>query len=345
MSFKLWSKFVLFTVASFFVLTASINYTINPYHIFEHSLFSSIIKTKNHSVSGRMSTFYIGKHTKPQSLIMGSSRIGMFSQSIFEKYLGEKVYIMAMPGSNIEEQSEYLIYMINNYPIKNIVWGLDFFGFNPDLPKDPDFTYDRLSSSFMINNDYKIALFSLQTTKNSFRTIIDNLKVKQKPVSIESIKKTSNKKYHSLSTKEIRQRTNYQISNYKKKYLKVKTFNKPNTIDENLKRLKKVVDLCKQKDVKAYIYTSPVQKSFLDLYSKLNLDSTFKYWKTQLPYIIGYTDFNNYNSVTNKSSNFVDGTHIMPHYEKQIFAKVFHDNSIDIPNDFGRYFPKKSTKE
>ena len=352
MSFKYWSKYILLITILFFIIIASFNYIINPYSIFTHKLFSTFLKTKDHIVSERMLTFYTAEKVKPNNLMVGSSRIGLFSKSEIEKYLSGTTFNMAMPGSNIEEQTQYMKYMINNYEIKNIIWGLDFYSFNPDLQNDSDFSYNRLNPTLFLRNDFKIALLSLQTTKNSFKTLKDNLlinnnKVKTKKVIISIIKSTKKKKSTNpplivLSKEQIIQKTNDLLESYTKKYFNSNKFKNPESILINIKKMKDIINLCEQKNVKLYIYTSPVQIKFINLYTKLGLKNTFQKWKIELSNITQYTDFCYSNSVTNNLYNFMDGSHIMPTYGEKIFSKVFNDTKINTSSDFGKTIDKKN---
>lgn len=348
MSYGSWSKFFLISVFSFFIITAAFNFIVNPYNIFNHHFFSNFIVIKNHSVSPRMQIFYKTIYDNPTNILMGTSRVGMLSPSDVTKYLGGSTNNMAMAGSNIEEQSQYLLYMIKNDFVKNILWSMDFFSFNPDLPNDRDFTYDRLDSSSYFNNDRRIALIGFQTTKNSFQTLYDNFKISDKEK--RNYKKALNDEegdykkfehYNSLTKKEIDAYIAMQLKAYPTKFLVVRTFDQPHSIDSNLQKLQTVIDLCKKKNINIIIYTSPVSKDFLQLYKDLGLKNTFKYWKNSLAKITSYTDFCDYNTITNNLYDFIDGTHIMPKYSELIFARIFNDQSIKGPKDFGKHILKK----
>ncbi len=348
MSFQSWNKFFLISAISFFIVIATFNFIVNPYNIFKHHLFSNFLVIKKHTPSPRMEIFYRTIRDTPTNIIMGTSRIGMLSPSDVTKYLGGSTKNMAMPGANMEEQSQYLLYMIQNRPVKNIVWSLDFCSFNPDLPNDRDFTYDRLDNSIYINNDHKIALISFQTTKNSFKTLLNNIKASdtKKNNYIAALNDEENDykqfdHYNTLPKKEIDSNTAKQLKSYPTKFLLVKTFNQPDTIDPNLKKLQTVIDLCKKKNINIFIYTSPVSKDFLQLYKDLDLENTFKYWKKGLANITAYTDFCNYNDITENSYNFIDGTHIMPKFSTLIFAKIFDDPSIKEVKEFGKHIIKE----
>ena len=344
MSTIFWNKFFIISIILFFILTSLFNFIINPYQLFNHKKNSNFLVIKNHIMSERMQVFYETKYSNANNIIMGSSRIGMLSQSDISKYLGGFTSSMSIAGSNIEEQSQYLLYMIQHKHINNIIWGLDFYSFNPDLPNDSDFTYSRLQNYIFLNSDQQIALLSFQTTKNSFKTLMDNInadtKVKEnykKLLLKNKDNKNRYKHYLSLTKKEVDNRTTIQLNYYPTKFLRVKTFNNPKSIDKNLKKIKMILDICKEKNIKVYVYTSPVSKDFLNLYKKLGLKDTFSYWKNNLQKITSYTDFCTYNNITNNKYNFVDGTHIKPNFSSIIFAKLFHDKSLKDYKDFAQY--------
>jgi len=322
----------------FFLFIMTLNFIVNPYHIFNETMFSKYFPQKSHHASKQMSNFYIAKHSQPQNLMMGSSRIQMFPKTDVQKYLKTSTYNMAMSGATIEEQTQYLGYMIENHKIHNIIWALDFFSFNPDRKNNPNFSYDRLDNSSFIKNDYKTALLSLQTTKNSIKTIQDNLKLfqsKKKVKPLYLIKQEFNKKYSLLANKTIDQQTEQTLLYYKKKMLNNQHFTNAQSITKNIKKVQKIIELCQKKNIKLYIYLSPVQSSMLNLYTELGLENTFLIWKKSLQEITSYIDFCTLNSITNNRYNFIDGAHIMPRFSKLIFARIFNDTSVDIPNDFG----------
>jgi len=348
MSFKFWNKFFLITAFSFFILTATFNFIVNPYGLFNHHFFSGFMVIKKHTVSSRMQIFYNTIHNDPQNIMMGTSRIGMLSPSAVSKYLGGTTINMAMAGSNIEEQSQYLLYMIKNNSVKNIVWSMDFCSFNPDLPNDGDFTYDRLDSGTYLNNDRKIGLVGFQTTKNSFLTLYDNIKASvktkeeyRKVLNDEDGEFKKNLQNTVLTKKQIDDYTAWQIENYPKKFLVVRTFDQPHSIDPGFKKMQTVIAACKKNNIKLVIYTSPVSKDFLQLYKDLNLEETFKYWKKGLAEITSYTDFCYLNDITKNPYDFLDATHLMPKYSALLFARIFNDTSLKEPKDFGKYIKKK----
>jgi len=332
MTFKTFSKSFLFVSFFFISSFAFFNYFINPYHIFNHNYFSKSLPLKKHTISSRMTIFYRAINSNPQNIIMGTSRAGVFPSTQITKYIQPSIQHLTIPGANIEEQSQYLKYVIKKYPLKEIIWSLDFFSFNPDLKNDSSFSYNRVDTSALFKDDYKTALFSLQTVKNSILTLSDNIKNKKLPK-----KKTTIEVLNSVSKEEIDIRTTGQLTYYSQKFLAHTSFNQPNSIQGNIDKIKEIINLCKEKNIKLHVYTSPVHVSFLQLYKTLGLQNTFTAWKKELAKITPYTDFCTNNTIAKNPYNFIDGTHLKPRLGKLIFAKIFQDTTVNVPNDFGTY--------
>jgi hypothetical protein len=334
---KAWIKTMIYSIFTFISFTALMNYLINPYDVFSHHFLSSFITKKNHPISSRMTKFYQAVQKHPVTIMMGTSRMGMFSIQQVDKYVPGPIYNMSMPGSTIEEQIAYMNYMIKYENTSHIILGLDFFSFNPDKVNASSFSYNRLTPTLLVNDDIKTSLFSFQTTKNSFKTIQDNIHLHKK--------NNQDWRFIKLSEDEIRQKTNNQILQYKtsKEFLKNKKFHDPKSIEHNMQLFQKFIS--SNKNIKFHVYLSPVSKPMLNLYKEMNLDNTFLLWKKRLQETLSFVDFCTNNSITSNQKNFRDASHVNPQIGDLIFAKLFQDNSISIPQDFGNYLEKKTSNE
>jgi len=355
---KLFSKlFISLSLVVMFSM-ATFNYFINPYKVFNHNYFSSYIKTRDHQASHRMTLFYSAVYQNPESLLIGTSRMGILPISEPKKYMPNKLFNMWMPGGTIEEQTHLIKYMIAKFNIKEIVWSLDFHSFNPELANDPNFSYNRVDPNAIYKDDYNLALFGYQTTFNSIKTLKDNLKnfkLNHKTTSKQKIEKSLktkkqtvtlgngwDEKVNSISNDEIDIQTKKQLIHYPEKYLRYRTFNNPKSIQSNLTKVEEIINICKKKNIKLHVYTSPVSQSFLNLYKEIGLQNTFVAWKKDLSKVTSYTDFCTLNSITKEKYNFLDGSHLKPSLGYLIYARLFHDNSVNIPNDFGIFIEKKN---
>jgi hypothetical protein len=104
----LWLKYFSYIVILVIFIISLFNFIINPYGLFPHSHKLNTIK--NHILSDRMTQYYNFKHNKPNVIMMGTSRIGLYPSNYLEKYFPKtsKISNMALAGSSIYEQSAYL---------------------------------------------------------------------------------------------------------------------------------------------------------------------------------------------------------------------------------------------
>ena len=325
------------------------NYIINPYNIFSHSYQGRYNYFKPYALSDRMTKFYEAKHLNPSTLMMGTSRIGLFKYTYLNPYAPKPIYNLALAGSSIYEQTRYLEYMIKHKNIKMIVWGLDFFSFNPDKKNEVTFEDERLNKGIYLD-DYITSLLAYRTFEKSIQTIKINFK--------HNYTKELNRPYFEeaqyykqqgqpYSRNKINKNVRNTLNEYKNhtEFLKSAHFSDPHSIDSSLKRVRYIIQLCKEKKIACVIYTSPVYVTHLDLIYSLGLGNTFDYWKKSLLSIQPYNDFCTYNSVTSNIMNFRDSTHITSNNGEIIFAKNFKNSKIFVPKDFGYTVTAKNINE
>lgn len=319
---KQWIKLFFISIIFVITLVSGINYIVNPYNIFGHG-YDSLFKNKPEILSDEMTRFYVANRVNPQTIMLGTSRIAFFPEEQLAPYLKGPIYNLGMRGSTINEQIDYLEYMINHHNIKNIVWALDFFAFNPTKPNNPVFEQKRLSDSIYYD-DYQLALFSFNTLDRSIKTIEKNLFSKtdqEQNLSREQIESNIRDVLHQFATDKI--------------YLKSEEFKEPSSIDPKIERLKKIIALCQQKKINCFIYISPVYYLHIDMIYSIGLGTTFEYWKKSLATVHPYTDFCTYSSLSKDLMQFKDSSHTIPSVGNLIFARIFDPNNPLVPSDFG----------
>jgi hypothetical protein len=338
---KLWTKYLVSSISIILTFIAIVNYTINPYNIFSHSYQGHYNFFKPHALSDRMSKFYEAKHLNASTIMMGTSRIGFFKYTYLEPYAPRPIYNFAMAGGSIYEQTRYLEYIIKHTDVKTIVWAIDFFPFNPDKENETTFKDERLDQPVYIN-DYVVSLLNYRTFEKSIQTVKTNFK--------HDYSKELNRPYFEeaqylpmqgqpYNQNEIKKHVCDTLNEYKNRtvFFKSTHFTNPHSIDPGIARLKYIIQLCKEKNIKCVFYTSPVYAAHIDLIYAIGLGNTFEYWKESLAKIQPYYDFSTYNSVTNNIMNFRDSAHIVSSNGKLIFAKIFQDHNTSVPEDFGTY--------
>lgn len=329
--FKKWSQnFILITLA-ILIFIGVFNIVVNPYGIFPFN--HALNQVKNHKLSDRIVKFYELQYDKPDTIMMGTSRIGLYSPEMLKKYFpNSNIYNASLAGSSIEEQTAYLEYCINVLKVKHIVWSLDFFTFNPSKVPYTDFSYDRLNGKPYFS-DYYYSMFNFKSFSDSFKIIESNLQNKLD---------TKIELDQPFTTVQLRRNIKATLVEYKrdKNFLKSNSFQSPTSIHSGLKKVSRIVILCKKNNIRLDIYLSPVYKEHLEMIEEIGLYSTFKYWKEQLAFIYGYYDFNTINSVTSNELNFRDSSHTVISVGDMIYCKMFDKNCSNVHNDFGKFVEK-----
>lgn len=344
-----WSRIFISIIILVITIIMTVNYLVNPYNIFSPNHHTQYNRLKQDIVSDRMTFFYELKHVRPQTLMVGTSRIGYLKSNELKSYTPSPIFKLSLAGSSVYEQRCYIEYAIKNLPIKTIVWSLDFFSFNPTKDPYPSFSEDRLKRIVYID-DYTMALFSYRTFERSLKTLKLNHKNAPYDKNISEYCEGhlyENVQGQTLTYNEVRKNANLTLNEYatNKAFLKSKKFLSPNSIDPKLEDVAYILQLCKTKKIKCIIYTSPVFREHLDMIYSLGLGDTYAYWKKGLVNITPYWDFNTYNSISENIMNFRDSSHMISDNGKYIFAKLFRDQSINTPKDFGEYLSRENIDE
>lgn len=273
-----------------------------------------------------MSKFYIANRLEPKTIMMGTSRIGLFKESQLAPYLDGPIYNASMAGSTIDEQAAYIRYMVDRGYVKNVVWSLDFFAFNPTKPIDPAFEAQRLSDALYLN-DYLISLFSFKTFTRSFKTVKKNIFSSPEPDEMTG---------QPFTRKRVDFNINYILHQYATDatFLKSEIFKNPSSINPKLALVQETVQFCKERNVTCTLYTSPVYYRHIDMIYGIGLGNTFEYWKKELADIQPYTDFCTYSTLSKEPMKFRDSSHVIGKVGETIFARLFSDQ-YTVPDDFG----------
>lgn len=320
--YRKWTIKLSVTVLLLIFLTIIINYIANPYGVFNHSYN----KIKEHSISSSISKFYYAKKANPEVLIMGTSRAEHIYPGYLNNYLDGVIYNLSIKGSGVTLHRKNIEYFINNHNIKTIVYGLDFFSFNPLTNKKTHaLEKDRYSNYFY--DDYKDSLLGIRTLEKSILTIRDNIKNVDRRSFFEIgwdsrnyfYKKIKSRNQEAIITKFLKKELKRSLQSkhiYNNEELK-----NPISINESLNEFKKIVNICMENNVRLYVFISPIYKDFISKIYEKGYKKTYFYWKKSLSkYNIVY-DFSGFNNITLNKMNYIDGSH----YQKKIAEFIIDD--------------------
>lgn len=326
---KWTTRFLLISVF-FSILVVSINYVVNPFNVFNSNLLEHPAQRNERF----MKIQYLDKnHSRYNSYLFGSSRIGTTNPHTIEKYIpGSKFYNFTISSANLYDYLMHLQYMLEKkYPIKNIYLQIDIrnmesYGNNiTDYQKrlHPNVTHSSLNKFYL---QYLFGYFPLNVKDK----ILYNLNYKQE------------EKY-DLYTSGMWEKTKKEqamvnncksyVKNEKSFHQKVKRTKSIVKLEQTMLALRKIKSLCIENNITLYVFTTPHNQIMMDSFK---IDAYLIFLEA-LSKETKYYDFSGYNSITQDNCNYYESSHYRPLVSKLIAAKIFNDTSISVPDDFGIY--------
>lgn len=326
-------KIYIFTsiILSFLIFSAGIGikYIIDPVGLnnkFDFGLYKDV------ALSYRTQKFVELSNYKPETLLIGGSRVHYLNTQDLEKYTNDKVYNLGFSFSTLEEQYYFLKYSLEHFPVKNVIIGLNLYTFSERLEENnSDFDEELLENGFTIFKQIKhyveVPLFKyLKYVYNNKNT---------EP----AYKNGAITAYHQnivITNNEKEQMWETTLKGYKEKYEDYLEWGEDST-----HYYKKMVELCQEHDVSLKVFTTAVHSSMLKLIEDTDKMDTFNTWKKEIASIYPYWDFMYENSITKNADLYIDPSHLKQELGPLYFARLFNDKSVDVPKDFGKYIEKK----
>jgi len=288
---------------------------------------------KDSELTLRTQKFVELNEVKPNTIMLGGSRIHFMSPKLIEKYTNDKVYNVAFSISTLEEQHQFLKYSLEHFDIKNVVIGLNLYTFSEKLKANENSDYDpefftkgftpfkqiKYYMEFPLHkyfSDYVAKGYSKPLFKDGGRT----------PYA-EALY-TAGKSWEAKE-KEV-------VDGYSRFY-----YNEYLTWgDSGFNYLREMVKLCKEHNVNLKLFTTTVHNSQLDILKKLNKTDIYLKWKKELATIAPYYDFMYYHDISKNSDNYNDPSHLLQGEGDLYFYKLFKDKPLSKTNDIGRLVTK-----
>jgi hypothetical protein len=345
MSYKKWTKY---TILLIIILTIGIilfNYIINPYYVFNTNSIKRINNIKDRTISDAMTKFYCAKKANPNLLLIGTSRTEHINPKYIQQYYKGKIYNLAIKGSGIAVHKKNIDYFIKHNKIDTIIYGLDFFSYNPYNNRyNENLTNTRYNDVYI--KDYKDSLLSFTTFIKSIGTLKDSLKNIKVWMQYNNgydsysnkfeVKKHGNKIIKKAIKKEVMKESS------KKQHFKYDYFKTPKSINQGLKTLDYIINTCHKHHIKLYLFISPIYKDITNIIYTKGYDKTYEYWKKNLAKYGNIYDFSGYNSITKDYTNYLDGSHYQKKIGNMIIDKLFNNDNKKIPKDFGIILNKQN---
>lgn len=327
---KLYIFLTIFLTLILFSLGIGIRYIIDPVGL--NNKFDLGLK-KDIALAYRTQKYVEIAKFKPNTIIIGGSRVQYLNTQDIEKYTNDKVYNLGLQFSTLEEQYYFLKYSLENFPIKNVIIGLNLYPFSKRLEnRESDFDKNLLINGFSFFNQIKHYL-----EVPIFKYLKYTYKLEDKEPDYKNGATTLHKQNRVLENNNKEQMWKIVLDGYKKTYTDYLEWDETTS----LYYYKKMIDLIKDYNINLKVFTTTIHSSLLELLQEADKMDIFYLWKDEIAKITPYWDFMYENSISNNEDNFIDPSHLKQEFGYLYFARIFNDKGVDVPKDFGIFVEKK----
>jgi len=343
--YKKFSRY--FVVVSFIVLVLilSINVIVDPYSMTKYNLLKIPNKFARDDRAEKISKLYMDD--RYDNMIFGSSRVYVTDPLIINKYLGGITYNCGVGRARIEDQLGFLLFLQRQDKLpKNAIFGLDFYSFNENLESNKYFMKNRelnfIQNSKYSNFDmYTEKLFSIDALRASYKTLKNYLVNKQEVPRFDE--------YGSaLSSDRISEYSNVNLAQlyFSKSRIEsdkrnISTLKYDKVSEDRLLYLDTIIEICENNNMSCLFMTTPLNGQMLEEFTKDKKQrETLQTFKNELSKRTAFYDFLNHNKITDNRAFFVDTMHFTPLAGNLLFARIFHDRNVSLPEKFGVYIEK-----
>jgi len=367
----MWLRYIRSIALSFLAFMASvgaINWLIDPFGMFDSPIIANLNSKKTEAVRhGRLNKFATLERQHPRTLIIGSSRAEYGLDPEHPGFSERPVYNFAILGPRINEFLRMFQHVIQINRPQSVLFAVDFFVFNTNMPTEPDFSDARFAAdpvgdvrlSYPIDRlkERTAVLLSMDTLVASWTTIFSQTNGSRFMLN-------NGLQDRSYVDDEIRTMGGYQKSfrSTERAYLHDVIFpapshefalSDPRTHRSTLDNFAEILRLCHDNHIQLTLMISPIHARLLETIRVAGLWDTYEEWKRQLVMLndlaattkhnaaFPFWDFADYHAINreavpNKTDNSTTTAWWWEssHYKKQL-GDIVLDRIFDIPAPMG----------
>jgi len=333
------------------LLIASFNYIVDRYGLNNliHIKGINTDKISNTNITTRFEISTLG-HGGYDTLLLGSSRIGVMDPRVVDHYLGGKSFSLGQPRSVTSIQYNLFRYAVKFNPIKNVIYGIDFLSFNKNNMINTEYL-DKADKIKNGNREYNFDVYF------SFDSFIKNLEFIKHNFLGQAVSKNkvpavylpqNGMRKHVVYIEALKNGTldlDHQIYEHLQEYFG----DKENDIyynytfsDEYLEYFKKIVHYCQDHNIKLWVYVPPMLGEHFDAIYAAGYFDEYEHYEREIAKITDFMDFTGNNTISMNKNNYWDSSHLREELTPIVMARIFHDTSVKVPDDFGAWVTKEN---
>lgn len=326
-TYKKWTLFTITLTAFILFAVALLNYFVDPYGYYLHSR-----KSYNHSKLIESDPYqfkaYQSKKYQLETIVLGTSRAMRLNPLLIKSLTGESTYNLGLSAANPYINLRYLQYLIKvDKNLDTVFLGLDFEVFDHLYVQHASFVEKRLNSPFYMEDLFS-TLLSEKAFKGSIKVLIDNQNKTSTYTKNEFLDDGSfdeNYVYAAATNQNTLKviPTAYQLSS------------------DSMRAVQQMIDLCRQNNLKLYLYISPVHAIILETFWQSSIWDDYEDWKRQLVSMAPVWDFSGYHEISMSTLQNQENYNDLSHFSKKtgslMLYRMLNKEPSKVSPDFGVY--------
>ncbi len=351
MNSRKWIKIFFGLSLSGVLFIGGINYFTDPYG-YNNKIILNKLNSKKYSNTSMTTRFKanILEDGNFDTMMLGTSRIGVMNPDIVNKYLKSNTFNLEYPGSNTIIQNKLFKYANHFNEVKYLIYGIDFMAFNKNRVIKNDFKefYDleeKIDNFKTISNSD--LYFNVETFIKSIKLVINNILDKQQ-IEVVYLSKNGMRDYKNF----IEDNKNGELKLDEEIEKTIKDYFRNNGIYKNyefsyeyLGYFKNTIQYCKDNNIEVLVYIPPMYSKHFDAINSAGYFDEFELFKKELVKITDFVDFTGHNTISTNKNNYWDSSHLRVELTEQIMARIFNDKSAEVTQDFGVLVTKENINE
>ncbi len=340
MSAKKWLLVFSMTVLLLAALVAGVNALVDPFGVFGDPIFQWWSYDETNNPRTAKFSYLERHHQEYDSYIVGCSSTSSFPTDRLNQYFDAKFYNMISYGADMLDAEQTCRYLLENYTVKHLVVNVYISNGQTYDTGEDDLTRKMPSKASGSNpiSYYASYLFAdLRYAKAKLQARGED----------EYLPRTFDVFDEETGTYDKRKRDAEPIGDLERYLAAYPVFSNYTTdragltsIRECVESVRRIVELCQEKGVDLTVVCSPVYSQCLYNY----YEPQVRQFYTALAEVTPYWDFT-MSSVSFEPRYFYDDTHFRNCVGDMALARIFHDEAVYVPEDFGVYVTKENVAQ
>ncbi len=325
-----WLILFVLSVILICILWAAFNYVTDPFGVFGDRVIKWWSYDETNNPRTAKFSYLKEHHDEYDSYVVGCSSTSSYPTSELNEYFDASFYNLIMYGADLYDVEGLCRYLVENYTVKNLV---------VNIYVDNGISYDSVSNYLTHSMPIEISgdspfeyygRFLFANPSYGVEKIKDKITdtYLQKPFDVFNEKTGA----YDKSVRDIEHIGD--MGSYLEAYPVFADYPKYDlTITETencVKSLTAIRELCRENGVNLVVVSAPVYYDYLTAFEKDELCDFY----SALAEVIPIWDFTS-SSISREPRYFYDSTHFRNAVGKMALARIFDDDGVYIPDDFG----------